>query len=110
MAAGEGGKARQQQAQRSGNAAGGGILAAAATTLPTALLAPRTASLGSEEQAVARKQAGEQQLVLLGPSDGVGSLTVAGAVAFLGVAAEWFDNAVAALGGGIIGSIDVVLW
>ena len=40
----------------------------------------------------------------------MGSPAVAGAVAFLGAAAEWFDNAVAALGGGIVGSMDVVLW
>ena len=87
-----------------------GAEAAAATAPPTALLAPRTASLGSGEQAVARKQAGEQQSVLLGPSGGVGSPAVAGAVAFLGAAVEWFDNAVAALGGGFVGSMDVVLW
>ena len=78
--------------------------AAAATAPPTALLAPYTASLGSGEQSVARKQAGEQQSVLLGPSGGMGSPAVAGAVAFLGAAAEWFNNAVA-----IVVSMDGVL-
>ena len=76
--------------------------AAAATAPQTALLAPHTASLGSGEQAVAQKQAGEQQSVLLGPSGGVGSPVVAVAVAFLGAAAEWFDNAIAALCSGIV--------